>query len=144
MDIKIKIIESMDGYSVKLSAPDREAFGFAIQTLKEIVPATLRSYTPAEKIWVINDWDYLNMWLAELNASFTVGVVWERESSRAPPPTQSIASPFQTLHLLPDAPPELVKAAYKTLAKIHHPDARGDSEKMVAINRAFEIITQNK
>jgi DnaJ-class molecular chaperone len=46
--------------------------------------------------------------------------------------------------LLPNAPPEVIKAAYKALAKIYHPDARGDSEKMIAINRAFEIITQEK
>ncbi len=53
-------------------------------------------------------------------------------------------TPFTTLHLLPSAPPELVKAAYKTLAKIYHPDVQGDSAKMIEINRAFEIITQNK
>jgi DnaJ-class molecular chaperone len=55
-----------------------------------------------------------------------------------------MATPFQTLYLLPNAPPEVVKASYKALAKIYHPDARGNSEKMIAINRAFEIITQNK
>ncbi len=44
----------------------------------------------------------------------------------------------------PDAPPEVIKAAYKALAKIHHPDLRGNNEKMLEINRAFDVITQNR
>jgi DnaJ-class molecular chaperone len=75
---------------------------------------------------------------------YAVETVYDDEQPSRKPPPQSIASPFQTLYLLPNAPPEVVKASYKALAKIHHPDARGNSEKMIAINRAFEIITQNK
>jgi DnaJ-class molecular chaperone len=44
----------------------------------------------------------------------------------------------------PDAPPEVIKAAYKALAKIHHLDLRGNNEKMLEINRAFDVITQNR
>ncbi len=75
---------------------------------------------------------------------YTVETEYDDEQPSRPPPPQSIASPFQTLYLLPNAPPEVVKAAYKALSRIHHPDLRGSNEKMIQINRAFEIITQNK
>jgi hypothetical protein len=50
--------------------------------------------------------------------------------------------PYAVLNLTNDAPPELVAAAYRALAKLHHPDAGGDEERMKAINNAFEELTQ--
>ncbi len=107
--------------------------------------ASCRTYDPAKKFWTITDSGWIDDWIYELCRVYEVATDYDDEQpSRPPPPPQSIASPFQTLYLLPNAPPEVVKASYKALAKIHHPDARGNSEKMIAINRAFEIITQNK
>lgn len=48
---------------------------------------------------------------------------------------------YQTLHLLPSAPPEVVAAAHRVLIKLHHPDvAGGDHDTAVAINQAMEAI----
>jgi hypothetical protein len=115
----------------------------AIAELKEIVPAALRSYYPTLKTWIITERELLDNWFSELRRYYSVEVDEYKTPSR-PQPQQSIATPFTTLHLLPDAPPEVVKAAYKALAKIHHPDLRGDNEKMLEINRAFEAISQNR
>jgi curved DNA-binding protein CbpA len=42
---------------------------------------------------------------------------------------------------LPSAPPELIRAAFKCLATIFHPDKPGgDDERMKAINRAYEKL----
>jgi curved DNA-binding protein CbpA len=41
------------------------------------------------------------------------------------------------LHLLPDAPPELIKAAYRELAKLNHPDKGGNEEAMKLLNEAY-------
>jgi hypothetical protein len=45
-----------------------------------------------------------------------------------------------TLYLLPGAPPELVKSAYRCLALLHHPDHGGDTETMKTINAAYEKL----
>lgn len=47
---------------------------------------------------------------------------------------------FAVLHLLPTAPPEVIKAVYRVLASIHHPDKGGDMRKMQAINAAYEAL----
>lgn len=50
---------------------------------------------------------------------------------------------FEILGVSQDAPPEVVRAAYQALARLHHPDrtGTGDSEKMAAINRAYEVLS---
>lgn len=58
----------------------------------------------------------------------------------------TVASPFgphATLFVTPNAPIEVVRAAYKALAKLHHPDFGGSQERMIAINQAYEAITGN-
>jgi hypothetical protein len=143
--IKIKITTTDGGGEVKIFAADTNAFTYAISELKGIIPAAFRNYEPTKKTWLITDWERLDEWIGELRSVYAVETVYDDEQpSRKPPPPQSIASPFQTLYLLPNAPPEVVKAAYKALSRLHHPDLRGSNEKMIAINRAFEIITQNK
>ncbi len=142
--IKIKITTTDGGCGVKIFAADTNAFTYAISELKGIIPVAFRNYEPTNKTWIITNWGCLDEWLDELRSVYAVETEYDNEQPRRPPPPQSIASPFQTLYLLPNAPPEVVKAAYKALAKIHHPDARGNSEKMIEINRAFEVITQNR
>lgn len=52
-----------------------------------------------------------------------------------------VQSHFQTLWLLDGAPLEVIRAAYKALALLHHPDRGGSHEAMVRINTAFEALT---
>jgi len=54
------------------------------------------------------------------------------------------SSPYDVLHLLPSAPFEVVKAAYKALALLHHPDRGGDEEVFKEINAAYEIIVEEQ
>ncbi|MGI8494363.1 MAG: J domain-containing protein [Pyrinomonadaceae bacterium] len=141
--IKIKITTTDGGCGVKIFAADTNAFTYAISELKGIIPAAFRNYDPTLKTWIVTDWKCLDEWLDELRSVYAVETEYDDEQPSRPPP-QSIASPFQTLYLLPNAPPEVVKASYKALAKIHHPDARGDSAKMIEINRAYETLTRGK
>ena len=62
-----------------------------------------------------------------------------------PPPTFRIpekkaTSPYQTLGLADDAPKFVVEAAYRAMAKKHHPDSGGDVDSMKDVNAAFEEI----
>jgi hypothetical protein len=142
--IKIKITTTDGGCGVKIFAADTNAFTYAVSELKGIIPVAFRNYDPTKKTWIITDWECLDEWISELRSVYEIETEYDDEQPSRPPPPQSIASPFQTLYLLPNAPMEVVKASYKALAKIHHPDARGNSEKMIEINRAYETLTQGR
>lgn len=45
------------------------------------------------------------------------------------------------LFVTADAPQEVVTAAYRALAKMHHPDKGGDEEEFKAIDKAYKEIT---
>ena len=54
---------------------------------------------------------------------------------------------YRTLFVLPGAPPELVKAAYRALALLFHPDrsrAPDATERMKALNGAYERIARRR
>lgn len=52
--------------------------------------------------------------------------------------------PHATLYLLPSAPLEVVRAAHRALAALHHPDVGGNEERMVEINLAYDEIMGNR
>src|SRR6266498_2981910 len=68
----------------------------------------------------------------------------ERARQQAARPTNGSGCPYRTLHLQLDAPIELVRAAYRALALIHHPDRGGDTRRMQEINSAFDQIKRLK
>jgi DnaJ-class molecular chaperone len=53
-------------------------------------------------------------------------------------------SPYQVLGLAPSAADEVVKYAYKHLAKKAHPDAGGSAEAMARLNKAYEEIARER
>ena len=57
---------------------------------------------------------------------------------------EDVKSPFEILYLTTEAPPEVVKAAYRALSKIHHPDMGGDAEKWREIDDAYRQLTPPK
>jgi hypothetical protein len=70
---------------------------------------------------------------------------WERFLSRSETTTRMdspSACPYGVLHLQPEAPFEVVQAAYRALSKLHHPDAGGDAERMQQINAAYWILKE--
>jgi curved DNA-binding protein CbpA len=52
---------------------------------------------------------------------------------------------YKVLQVDPGAHPDVVRAAYRVLARIHHPDVEGgSSEKMIALNNAWAVISDEK
>ncbi len=47
---------------------------------------------------------------------------------------------YEVLQVTSSADPEVVLAAYRTLARKHHPDAGGDGRTMAALNAAWHIL----
>ena len=51
---------------------------------------------------------------------------------------------YRVLHVQPDAPAEVIKAAYRALMTIHHPDKGGDANKASLVNEAYTVLADTK
>ena len=48
--------------------------------------------------------------------------------------------PYQVLGVSSTASSVEIKAAYRQLVKLHHPDAGGDEQRILALNAAWEVL----
>ena len=69
----------------------------------------------------------------------------EQRCQTPPPPVvpRKITRPeqaYQALYLLPTAPPEVVRAAYRALALLLHPDRGGNEEAFQHLQTAYEVL----
>jgi DnaJ domain len=133
--------------AVKIKALFSDTFHELITSLKSRIPFTHRNYDGQLKVWMVQKCDAFDEWLEyaerEHGANVTIHGQEEKKSeqrSNRKTGRNEEADPFNTLHLLPSAPVEVIKAAYKALALIHHPDKGGDLRRMQAINIAYEQL----
>lgn len=107
-------------------------------------------YDAAEREWTIPRYSldrlqrWANAWASrqEWNAARRNGEQRRYAGAQNAPeaPGAALTSAYTTLHLLPSAPPELVTAAYRALAQLHHPDRGGDTGAMTQINQAVAML----
>ncbi len=112
---------------------------FVVGEIKRAVPSPLRTYDPDTRTWTVAA-RYVGDIYHILDRVFGgVDIEGSRTgtSDRGRP---TGGDPYQVLHLRPTAPPELVDAAYRCLARLHHPDRGGSTTTMQAINAAAEQI----
>lgn len=131
-------------YLIKVRSDDSQAFHEVIQGLKDCVDPAYRRWQPSAKSWrILPEGQLLVMdWLNVCRSRFSAQVSWSKQRGEVwRPPAQKV-DPFSVLHLLPTAPPEVVKAAYKALAQLHHPDRGGDLRQMQNINAAYSEVTR--
>ena len=127
------------GPVLKLRTPYHERF---IASLKEAIPWRSRKWNPEERCWEVR-----RVWEGEV---LTLLSDYFDETRKTYSEAQARPTPqygeWDLLYLRPGAPPELVEAAYRTLAKLWHPDTRPESERevatarMAAINEAVEKV----
>lgn len=138
-----------------------------VSAIKYVIPSKDRKWHPENKIWTFND-KWYNAVLS-ITEEFFVNVVdqtggvenlknkqdssWFRrlgewsinERDRKADREEGPDDPYETLYLLPDAPTEVVKAAYRALSKLYHPDKEtGDVQSMQAVNEAYDMIKQER
>ena len=51
-----------------------------------------------------------------------------------------VVDPYRVLQVIPDAEPEVVRAAYRALARKYHPDMGGSDPEMAILNAAWETL----
>lgn len=56
--------------------------------------------------------------------------------------TAVIEDPYAVLHLRPTAPPAIIKAVWRELAKLLHPDHGGDPEQFRRAKEAYDSLTK--
>jgi hypothetical protein len=114
----------------------------------QIKPLSYRRYDVQEQCWYVY-WSQLRKLVAILRRVYQIDTSelpeqWQHlldgmlvnESVR----TLTLAEAYAELYLNTDAPIEVVKAVYKILAQVYHPD-RGDStDRMSKINAAYQFI----
>jgi len=143
--------DGQQDFHVKLQSADSYVFKSLIDALKNFVSPVYRRYEPATRKWVVGEpaAESFRHWLSYARATFGAQVQWigeayeDPESEWTPPKRErpKPSDPYVTPHLLPSAPPEVVKAAYKALATLHHPDKPGgDDERMRVINDAYRRL----
>jgi DnaJ-class molecular chaperone len=65
-----------------------------------------------------------------------------KASPKTPSAQRLLIKTYAALHLLPGAPMPVIKAAYRALALIHHPDKGGSTRPMQRINAAFALLSR--
>jgi hypothetical protein len=111
-----------------------------VSTIKESVPRGYRRYDPDDHSWTVEP-PYaarISQLVQEVYPDTTV----HHKATFGPsdPSTPAIDPDYQALHLLPDAPPELVESAYRCLARLNHPDTGGSTQVMQRLNAAVDAI----
>ena len=114
-----------------------------VDALKATVPGYARRYDPATRAWTITP-AYAHVASQLMHDVFPDVEIVDHTAAgsgfdRGGDPREAA---LVVLHLRPSAPPELVDAAYRCLAKLHHPDAGGSTAVMQQINRAVESIRE--
>ncbi len=129
-----------------------------ITVLKDRIPAGCREWHPDRKAWWIHALyaaraiDLMRDWWPSVEVirpgqhagAENTRRYWTPPPPPSPPPPREAA--YRTLHLLPSAPPELVEAAGRALARIYHPDLKPEHERlmatarMAAVNNALDTL----
>jgi len=127
---------------VRFGGLDPDDFAVALEDLKDRVPPDARDFDLAAKTWVIDcAWSRaVKAWATDWFDRIT----WSDDAAGEIEGRDSHAAALAALCLRPGAPPELVRAAFRVLARLHHPDVGGDTATMTALNRAYAALTQTE
>lgn len=110
-----------------------------VAALKSGIPSYARRYDPDTHVWTVGG-AYASVAEQLMHDVFpNAEVVDDAAPDRG---RQSSDDPWVILHLQPTAPPELVLAAHRCLAKLNHPDQGGSTATMQMINHAVERIKE--
>ncbi len=152
MSQKPAVTEHPDG-SLTLAFPFNRGL---VDELKNCIPSSFRRYLPDTKAWEV--WGPVTEQARDLVLSYYPYAAQTSEGGASEydegygegydegyrigkkDATVNASGDYAVLHLVPGAPLELVAAAQRTLAKLHHPDVGGSTAKMQEVNNAADRI----
>lgn len=130
-------------WSLRIHSAEPDMFEAVISSLKINVPSRYRKWEPAGKCW----------WLRTEHIDLVEGILQRygmnydfaddctgRNANHQKTSIMTRQQAAAELFLLPTAPPDVITAVYRTLAKIHHPDHGGSTERMQKLNQAIEVL----
>ncbi len=126
--------------------------------LVETIKAGVRPVTRRRFNWDSNKWEvhyqWINAvvtWARGLNHVVdyrTLPDQWQILAAGGGVPNTKLefsSDPYSILFLKSDAPPQVIKAVYKALAAMYHPDSpTGDKEKFIKLDAAYNEILSSK
>jgi len=125
-------------YALRLVSVDAATFTVFIERLKLNIPGRLRKWDPDAKRWLFRDVDTIEHVMLLLRQ---YGLTYEHDAGEGGHAVAlTVQDAYAALWLREGAPAELVAAAYRTLAKLYHPDAGGETAHMQRINAAAELL----
>lgn len=111
-----------------------------VEAIKTHIPSRDRKWCPELRQWWFKEEVYDAMLtLAERHCGSVRYVQADGDPAQALP-LETVAA-YRALHLLPGAPDDIVKAVYRALCKLHHPDTGGTTREMQRVNEAYGRIT---
>lgn len=96
-----------------------------VQFVRRSIPAIYRYFDSDRSAWVVHD-----KFIEEV----------KQLASGHSAQTTDDADPYAVLHLRPTAPPAIIKAVWREMAKIYHPDRGGDVEAFKRAKAAYDKI----
>ena len=118
------------GLMLQLEAPYNKDF---TDTLKKSIQTKKRIWDGNDKCWYIAK-DQFDRVCHLLDTYYDETLLLDF------PPQEVSSTSWAKLYLLPEAPLEVVRAVYKALSMLNHPDRGGDVGVMQSINGAYKEI----
>lgn len=116
-----------------------------VEAIKFAVPYGSRRWIPDRRSW----WIASAFWPRLRKTLVDCGVFAHSEFEELK--VKGGGTAWSTLYLVNGAPPEVIDAAYRALAKLHHPDRATDvadlagrTQRMTTLNLAYEKLTEGK
>lgn len=109
-----------------------------VEELKLVIPRGYRQWDKEDKSWYVEP-SYAEEATELFWQFFPDGDSYDLARVYHEPPDWA-----RVLFVQEDAPMQVIEAAYRTLAKMYHPDAGGSEKKMIAINEAIEHAREAK
>ena len=136
--MRVLLVDRATGPVELITLYDSELVG----ALKAHIPPRARSWEPSTKSWTISRQYAEN--IEGLLADLCHRVEWltSRDAANRHQATQTCDPDYRALHVQPDAPREVVTAAHRALALLHHPDRAGygSTAQMQRINAAYDRV----
>lgn len=115
-----------------------------VAAIKRGIPSRQRRWVPERKVWWFAGGQLASVEaLGRKHCGDVIYLAEQADNEVQMVPAEQAAA-YRALHLQPSAPPELVKAAFRVMCKLHHPDTGGTTRTMQRVNEAYGLLAARR